>query len=93
MSESELSVLLSAVVAAGAMGLTPEAVGRDLPDISRSTLNRRLAALVKSGVVKFAGSGRATRYVAASLFTRADIDAYFPCPGSSARWLGSKTIC
>jgi len=69
--------LLTHLQTAGAQGLTPDELTRLVPDISRSTLNRRLAALVKEGAVKPLGAGRATRYVLASPFTRSDIDAYF----------------
>ncbi len=72
--------LLAHLHTAGAQGLTPDELTRLVPDISRSTLNRRLAVLVKEGVVKPLGAGRATRYVLASPFTRSDIDAYFTTP-------------
>ncbi len=69
--------LAEILAAAGSAGCSPEELARQLPDMSRSTLNRRLAQLVKEGVVKPVGAGRATRYVSASPLTRADIDAYF----------------
>jgi Fic family protein len=73
-ARSQIAELLAAAAPAG---LSPEELGRHLPDISRSTLNRRLSELVKEGVAKQVGGGRATRYVSASPLTRADIDAYF----------------
>ena len=73
-ARSQLAELLAA---AGPAGLSPEELTRHLPQISRSTLNRRLSELVKEGVAKLIGGGRATRYVSASPLTRADIDAYF----------------
>ena len=51
-----------------------------LPQISRSTLNRRLAELVSAGIIKPLGVGRARRYVSSSPFTRAAIDGYFSRP-------------
>ena len=65
------------VACAGPAGLAPEALDQQQPGISRSTLNRRLAELVKAGVIRALGAGRATRYVPVSPFTRADIDVYF----------------
>ena len=62
------------------MGLTPQRLEELLPESSRSTLNRRLAELVKTGSILALGAGRATRYVPASPFGRADIDAYFNIP-------------
>ena len=68
------------ISAAGLAGVSPEALLQGLPGISRSTLNRRLAALSAQGVIKAVGAGRATRYVSTSPLTRADIDAYFATP-------------
>jgi len=68
------------IAAAGPKGLTPDFLEKNLPGTSRSTLNRRLAQLVKQGAIKSLGAGRATRYVSTSPFTRADIDAYFDIP-------------
>ncbi|MBI5275862.1 MAG: Fic family protein [Burkholderiales bacterium] len=73
-------VLTELLAAAGPVGLSPEELGRRLPGISRSTLNRRLSELVKEGVARPTGGGRATRYVSASPLARADIDAYFGIP-------------
>lgn len=54
-----------------------------LADTSRSTLNRRLAALVHQGSLRVLGAGRATRYLAASPLSRAQVDAYFSQPWQS----------
>ena len=72
--------IVTRINAAGLAGLTPQRLEDFLPDLSRSTLNRRLAALVKNGSVQTLGIGRATRYVPGSPFSRADIDAYFNIP-------------
>lgn len=72
--------ITSQLTSAGPAGLTPQQLEVLFPAFSRSTLNRRLLALVKSGTIKTMGSGRATRYVSASPFTRFDIDAYFSMP-------------
>lgn len=72
--------LAELLAGAGAFGLSPEELTQHLPHISRSTLNRRLAELVKEGAAKPVGGGRATRYVSASPLTRANIDAYFLTP-------------
>jgi Fic family protein len=74
------SRLAELLAQAGASGLSPEELSRQLPQISRSTLNRRLAQLVKDGTARPVGGGRSTRYVSASPLTRADIDAYFLTP-------------
>ena len=68
--------LLELVVTAGPSGITPEALERDLPATSRSTINRRLAALVLEGRVKSVGAGRAVRYLSAAPFAVADIARY-----------------
>ena len=78
--ESSAPDLLGQIVAAGPGGLTPQRLEALFPQLSRSTLNRRLATLVKGGTLKTMGAGRATRYVGSSPFTRADIDAYFSIP-------------
>ena len=69
--------ILSLVQAAGAVGMTPEGLLAQLADASRSTLNRRLALLVSQGSLRVLGAGRATRYLAASPLSRAQVDAYF----------------
>ena len=68
------------VAEAGPAGLRPETLSERLPGLSRSTLNRRLAELLSSGVVRAEGAGRGTRYVSTSPLTRADIDRYFAAP-------------
>jgi Fic family protein len=65
---------------AGPAGLAPDELARAAPEVSRSTLNRRLSELVRSGAVRIVGGGRATRYVAASPLTREAIDNYFETP-------------
>ncbi len=74
------TLLAESLAAAGPAGVSPEDLGRELPDVSRSTLNRRLAELVNEGVARRVGAGRATRYASASPLMRADIDAYFRLP-------------
>jgi Fic family protein len=68
--------LLTLIVAAGPSGATPEALEKQVSDISRSTINRRLAALVLQGCIKPVGAGRALRYLSTSPFTVADIAQY-----------------
>jgi hypothetical protein len=75
--------IVDAVRAAGPVGMRPEALQAALPGISRSTLNRRLAALCRDGSLQALGAGRATRYVVVGGFTRAEIDAYFSAPANS----------
>ncbi len=79
--------IVEALRAAGPAGLGPEALHSALhtalPAISRSTLNRRLAALTREGQLRALGAGRATRYVLAAPLSRADIDAYFAVPANS----------
>jgi Fic family protein len=74
--------LIDRLAAAGAAGLAPEQLARELSDVSRSTINRRLAELVKSGAVRTMGVGRSTRYVSASPLAREDIDAWFANPAT-----------
>ena len=74
------SAVSQLIAAAGPAGVTPEAIEMAAAGVSRSTINRRLADLVKQGTIKPLGAGRATRYVSTSPFTRADIDAYFNTP-------------
>lgn len=77
MPNLSVSEIAAWVIEAGPAGCTPESLERRLSEISRSTLNRRLSQLVKEGVIKSVGAGRATRYLSTSPFTRSDIDAYF----------------
>ena len=72
--------LIVRIRAAGASGLAPQQLAEFLPQISRSTLNRQLAALAASGAIAARGTGRNTRYILSTPFTRADIDAYFKVP-------------
>ncbi len=74
------SRLVELLTGAGLAGLSPEELAQRLPPISRSTLNRRLAELVREGTARPLGAGRSTRYVSVSPLTRADIDAYFLTP-------------
>lgn len=75
-----LARLAELLAEAGALGRSPEELHRQLPGISRSTLNRRLATAIREGVATAVGRGRATRYRSASPLTRADVDAYFAVP-------------
>lgn len=65
-----------AIRAAGPAGLTAEALSAAYPNISRSTLNRRLRELAASGGITRQGSGPATRYVAPAAYSIADIRRY-----------------
>lgn len=62
---------------AGPAGLTPEALEAEFPELSRSTLGRRLKALALEGAVKVLGRGRAVRYVAAAAYGIDDVRRYF----------------
>ena len=73
-------ILVASLRTAGAVGLAPQQLAELLPNISRSTLNRQLAALAAAGAIAARGTGRNTRYVSNTPFTRADIDAYFSIP-------------
>lgn len=68
--------ILAFINASGATGATPQAIEKRFPDCSRSTINRRLAALVQSAEIRQAGAGRAIRYVSASPFSLDDITRY-----------------
>lgn len=72
--------LIAPIRAAGAAGLAPQQLAVLVHNISRSTLNRQLAALAASGAIAARGTGRNTRYISSTPFTRADIDAYFSIP-------------
>ena len=72
--------VIAPIRAAGVLGLAPQQLAELLPNISRSTLNRQLAALAASGAIAARGAGRNTRYISNTPFTRADIDAYFAIP-------------
>lgn len=71
-------VLAKAIHKAGAAGLSPLDLVGLAP--SRSTLNRRLAELVREGSIKELGAGRATRYVSTSPLLKQDIELYFARP-------------
>jgi Fic family protein len=78
-TDAQLSqALVLAIQGHGASGVAPQALAQLAP--SRSTLNRRLAELVRAGLVKQEGAGRSTRYVSTTPFTGVDIDAYFARP-------------
>lgn len=77
------SKVLALVHAAGPGGIGADAITKALPQpVSRATLNRMLAALREEGLINSVGQARATRYVTASPFSRADVDAYFARPAS-----------
>lgn len=76
-SAISLEAVLAAVKNAGPTGLTPDALEDAYPDVSRSTLNRRLRDLVESGQVQPIGQGPATRYVAPMAYSIADVRRYF----------------
>jgi len=70
--------LLSLIRESGAQGMAPDEMMLSLgSEMSRSTLNRQLTALLEEGSIKRQGKARSTRYVTTSPFTRAEIDAYF----------------
>ena len=73
----ETSQIASQIHDLGLSGATAEAIERLHPDVSRSTINRRLASLVDHGTLRQIGAGRSTRYVSATPFTQGDIDAFF----------------
>lgn len=78
--DSIQQAVVAAIRSAGAAGLAPQQLAELVAKISRSTLNRQLAALAASGAVKTTGKGRNTRYVSSTPFNRADVDAYFNIP-------------
>ncbi len=79
----EFSVeMVELVRAAGPSGIAPDALAQQLPHVSRSTLNRRLAQGVKDGLFRPLGEGRARRYATGSPLSRAEIDAYFETPAA-----------
>lgn len=80
LSNSAENTLIAPIRASGAVGLAPLQLAELVPNISRSTLNRQLAALAASGAIAARGTGRNTRYVSSTPFTRPDIDAYFSIP-------------
>ena len=75
------AALAQLVKDAGPAGISPDVLMRRIvPAVSRSTLNRQLAALCDAGVIKPLGAGRATRYQTTTPFTRQEIDLYFETP-------------
>lgn len=75
--------ILALIREAGAQGVGPDHLMALLGgEISRSTLNRQITALLEAGSIKRQGKARATRYLTTSPFTRAEIDAYFAKPWS-----------
>jgi Fic family protein len=69
--------VIHAVKRAGPGGMAPEALAEAFPDISRSTLNRRLRELASNGQIRPVGQGRATRYMVATAYSISDIRRYF----------------
>ncbi len=57
--------------------MSPEALEARFPDVSRSTLNRRLRELTGAGHIKPFGQTRAMRYVAAAPYPVDDVRRYF----------------
>jgi Fic family protein len=72
-----LKAIAAKLADAGPGGMSPQALEQAFAPASRSTINRRLAALVRDGAIKLTGSGRAIRYWSVSPFTLDDIAAYF----------------
>lgn len=72
----DVAVVEKLVIEAGPSGVTADALEARFPDVSRSTVNRRLSALVESGAVRLVGGGRMSRYVSASPFSLEQICAY-----------------
>lgn len=72
----DVAVVEKLVIDAGPSGVTADALEARFPDVSRSTVNRRLSALVESGAVRLVGGGRMSRYVSASPFSLEQIRAY-----------------
>ncbi len=64
MPDSTDLTIAAIINAAGAQGTNLNDVQSSLPTLPRRTLQRRLAALVKTGVLQAQGAGRAQRYFA-----------------------------
>lgn len=73
-------LLVLKIAEAGVMGIAPEAIAASFPGISRSTLNRRLADLCRSGQIKSVGATRSRRYLSTTPLSSEDIDAHFAVP-------------
>lgn len=76
----QLIDILPIITQAGPGGISPGELAQRLPEVSRSTLNRRLAQLSASGEIRALGSGRVTRYASTSPLSMADIETYFATP-------------
>lgn len=72
----DVSVVEKLVIEAGPSGVTADSIAARFPEISRSTVNRRLSVLVDSGSVRLVGGGRMSRYVSASPFSLEQLRAY-----------------
>lgn len=70
--------IAKAIQQAGAAGVRPHELEELAP--SRSTLNRRLAELLRQGVIQEVGAGRATRYVSTAPLLKPDIERYMARP-------------
>lgn len=77
-STDQAALIAKAIQQAGVTGVSPLDLEGLAP--SRSTLNRRLAELVREGVIKEIGAGRSTRYVSTSPLLKQDINLYFARP-------------
>lgn len=62
---------------AGPAGLGPEQLEVKLPELSRSTLSRRLNDLAARGEIKVMGRGRAVRYMAVATYSIEEVRRYF----------------
>lgn len=80
--------VVEALRAAGPAGLGAEALGRQLPETSRSTLTRRLNDLVAAGEVRTLGRGRSLRYIAVGPHALADVRHYFATDWQSRPTVG-----
>lgn len=76
-SKRPLDAVLAALRKEGPTGLTPAALETEFPELSRSTLGRRLKVLALAGAIKALGRGRAVRYVAAAAYGIDDVRRYF----------------
>jgi Fic family protein len=77
MPTDDLAPLARVIQTAGPAGISPERLELALPELSRSTINRRLKQLIQEAAIEPVGAGRARRYVTRSPFTKVDIDTYF----------------
>lgn len=72
----DTAIVAEFVRASGPAGVTPDALEKQLPAVSRSTINRRLSSLVAAGEIRPIGQGRATRYVMNGPFLLDEIRQY-----------------